>query len=170
MLNFQTGFVGALPHLFMTSIVPSGGLLADHLRKKGILSTTLVRKLFNCGGFGMEAFFFLVVAFSDSAVTATMALTFGVAFSGFAISGFNVNHLDIAPRYASILMGLSNGIGTMAGFILPVIVDYITRDHERSSWKKVFFLAATIHFIGVCFYGTFASGELQPWAEPKGTH
>jgi len=29
-----------------------------------------------------------------------------------AITGFNVNHLDIAPRYAAILMGFSNGIGT----------------------------------------------------------
>ena len=83
----QTGFVGALPHLLMTVIVPTGGLLADHLRKKGIMTTTNVRKLFNCGGFGMEAVFFIVVAYSRSAVTATLALTCGVAFSGFAISG-----------------------------------------------------------------------------------
>jgi len=27
-------------------------------------------------------------------------------------------------------------------------------------------MAATVHFIGVTFYGIFASGELQPWAEP----
>ncbi|KAF4520610.1 hypothetical protein B566_EDAN006021 [Ephemera danica] len=87
--NFQieeTGLVGALPHLLMTVIVPCGGLLADHLRKTGTLSTTMVRKLFNCGGFGLEACFFLVVAYSQSAVAATTALTFGVAFSGFAIS------------------------------------------------------------------------------------
>jgi ACS family sodium-dependent inorganic phosphate cotransporter-like MFS transporter 6/7/8 len=71
----------------MTLIVPLGGMLADHVRKKGILSTTNVRKLFNCGGFGMEAIFFLVVAYAQSAVTATAALTLGVAFSGFAISG-----------------------------------------------------------------------------------
>ena len=64
-----------------------GGLLADNLRKKGILTTTNVRKLFNCGGFGMEAIFFLVVAYSKTAFTATAALTMGVAFSGFAISG-----------------------------------------------------------------------------------
>lgn len=51
------------------------------------------------------------------------ALTCGVAFSGFAISGYNVNHLDIAPRYASILMGLSNGIGTLAGIIVPYALD-----------------------------------------------
>lgn len=79
--------MGALPHLLMTIIVPSGGLLADHVRKKGILSTTNVRKIFNCGGFGMEALFFLVVAYAQSATAATVGLTFGVAFSGFAISG-----------------------------------------------------------------------------------
>lgn len=79
--------MGALPHLLMTIIVPSGGMLADHVRKKGILSTTNVRKIFNCGGFGMEALFFLVVAYATSATSATIGLTFGVAFSGFAISG-----------------------------------------------------------------------------------
>lgn len=54
------------------------------------------------------------------------ALTLGVAFSGFAISGYNVNHLDIAPRYASILMGLSNGIGTLAGIFCPIAIDFLT--------------------------------------------
>ena len=34
----------------MALIVPIGGHFADTLRKKGILSTTTVRKLFNCGG------------------------------------------------------------------------------------------------------------------------
>lgn len=65
---FQAGLVGALPHLLMTIIVPFGGMLADHLRKTGTMTTTNVRKLFNCGGFGMEGFFFLIVALSNSAV------------------------------------------------------------------------------------------------------
>lgn len=59
---------------------------------------------------------------------AMTALTFGVAFSGFAISGYNVNHLDIAPKYASILMGLSNGIGTLAGVFCPIVIDFLTKD------------------------------------------
>lgn len=61
-------------------------------------------------------------------IGALTALTFGVAFSGFAISGYNVNHLDIAPRYASILMGISNGIGTVAGILCPSAIDYLTKD------------------------------------------
>ncbi|XP_015379005.1 PREDICTED: vesicular glutamate transporter 2.1-like [Diuraphis noxia] len=164
---FYTGYIGALPHLLMTIVVPLGGLLADHIRKNGILSTTSVRKIFNCGGFGMEATFFLVLANARTPLMATIALTCGVAFSGFAISGFNVNHLDIAPRYASILMGISNGIGTIAGLLCPIAINIIIRHKTRQSWSEVFILAAVIHYIGVVFYGIFASGELQSWAEPK---
>nr|XP_027237882.1 vesicular glutamate transporter 1-like [Penaeus vannamei] len=40
---------------------------------------------------------------------------------------FNVNHLDIAPRYASILMGISNGFGTLSGMICPIIVEEFTK-------------------------------------------
>ena len=37
---------------------------------------------------------------------------------------------------------------------------------SRASWKIVFLMAATVHSIGVTFYAIFASGDLQPWAEP----
>jgi hypothetical protein len=71
--------------------------------------------------------FLLVVAFAKSPVIAIAFLTIAVGFSGFAISGFNVNHLDIAPRYASILMGISNGCGTLAGMLCPIVVENLTR-------------------------------------------
>ena len=107
--------LAALPHLIMTIIVPLGGQLADYLRRNKILSTTAVRKIFNCGGFGGEALFLIVVGVTRDKLTAVVALVVAVGCSGFAISGFNVNHLDIAPRYASILMGISNGVGTLSG-------------------------------------------------------
>ena len=34
-------------------------------------------------------------------------------------------------------------------------------------WSHVFLIASLIHFAGVTFYGIFASGEKQPWADPK---
>ncbi|KAH9488858.1 hypothetical protein Btru_059287 [Bulinus truncatus] len=101
---------------------------------------------------------------------------------------FNVNHLDIAPRYASILMGLSNSVGTLAGMLCPIVVQAITKDarndvekvqdaiylcllnstQAKSEWQYVFLIASLIHFAGVIFYGIFASGEKQPWAEGPG--
>ena len=47
-----------------------------------------------------------------SGVTAT---TCALGLAGFARGGFSVNHMDIAPKYAGILMGISNTAGTLAG-------------------------------------------------------
>ena len=76
---------------------------------------------------------------------------------------------DIAPRYASILMGISNGVGTFSGMICPITTEQITKDHSsmekiENEWGHVFLIASSIHFIGVIFYAIFASGELQDWA------
>ncbi len=76
---------------------------------------------------------------------------------------------DNAPRYASILMGISNGVGTLSGMICPITTEQITKDHSsqatlENEWHHVFLIASSIHFIGVAFYAVFASGELQDWA------
>lgn len=166
-----SGFLSALPHLVMAIIVPIGGQIADFLRQS-VTTTTVVRKIFNCGGFGMEAVFLLGVGFARDTAASIVCLTLAVGFSGFAISGFNVNHLDIAPRYASILMGLSNSVGTLSGMLCPIVVQVITKESKNrpelaaGQWQTVFLIASLIHFAGVIFYGIFASGEQQPWAEP----
>ncbi|PNJ83253.1 SLC17A8 isoform 2 [Pongo abelii] len=167
MVSLSVGLLSAVPHMVMTIVVPIGGQLADYLRSRQILTTTAVRKIMNCGGFGMEATLLLVVGFSHTKGVAISFLVLAVGFSGFAISGFNVNHLDIAPRYASILMGISNGVGTLSGMVCPLIVGAMTRHKTREEWQNVFLIAALVHYSGVIFYGVFASGEKQEWADPE---
>ncbi|XP_058937948.1 vesicular glutamate transporter 3 isoform X2 [Kogia breviceps] len=167
LVSLSVGLLSALPHMVMTIIVPIGGQLADYLRSRKILTTTAVRKIMNCGGFGMEATLLLVVGFSHTKGVAISFLVLAVGFSGFAISGFNVNHLDIAPRYASILMGVSNGVGTLSGMVCPLIVGAMTKHKTREEWQNVFLIAALVHYSGVIFYGVFASGEKQEWADPE---
>jgi ACS family sodium-dependent inorganic phosphate cotransporter-like MFS transporter 6/7/8 len=163
----KSGLLSALPHLLMTMVVPIGGHLADFLRSNNILSTTSVRKIFNCGGFGLEAAFLLGVGYTRNTATAITCLTIAVGVSGFAISGFNVNHLDIAPRYASILMGMTNGVGTLAGMLCPIVTEMLTKNRTVKEWERVFLIASLVHFSGVIFYAIFASGEKQPWADPE---
>ncbi|XP_056425378.1 vesicular glutamate transporter 3 [Hyla sarda] len=163
----KVGLLSAVPHMVMTIIVPIGGQLADLLRSRQILSTTTVRKIMNCGGFGMEATLLLVVGYSHTKAISISFLILAVGFSGFAISGFNVNHLDIAPRYASILMGISNGVGTLSGMVCPLIVGAMTKHKSREEWQNVFLIAAIVHYSGVIFYGIFASGDKQDWADPE---
>ena len=40
---------------------------------------------------------------------------------GVLITGYSVNHLDLSPRYAGVLMGLSNFFATLPGIIGPSI-------------------------------------------------
>ena len=142
----------------MSCIVPFAGKFADYLRTN-YLSTTIVRKIMNCGGFGMEAVFLILVAYAKNPRLAIGALTIAVGFSGFAISGFNwinfffikrilffsigfnVNHLDIAPRYASILMGISNGVGTLAGMLCPVTVEFLTKQGVKKDQVELVFFS-----------------------------
>uniref|UniRef100_A0A8C8ST03 Solute carrier family 17 member 6 n=1 Tax=Pelusios castaneus TaxID=367368 RepID=A0A8C8ST03_9SAUR len=136
----KVGMLSAVPHLVMTIIVPIGGQIADFLRSRQILSTTTVRKIMNCGGFGMEATLLLVVGYSHSKGVAISFLVLAVGFSGFAISVCDV-----------ILIWQSSSLQT------------------REEWQYVFLIAALVHYGGVIFYAIFASGEKQPWADPEQT-
>lgn len=55
------------------------------------------------------------------------SINFFIFINKLYLKGFNVNHLDIAPRYASILMGISNGMGTFAGMLCPIVVEMLTK-------------------------------------------
>ena len=58
-------------------------------------------------------------------------MTVGIGLSGFIESGYFVNQLDIAPPFASVLMGVSNTAGTMSGIISPTLTGFITQHHVR---------------------------------------
>jgi len=83
----------------------------------------------------------------------TMALFFG----GFALAGFAVNHLDIAPRYAGSLMGITNTAGTIPG-IVGVLVSGALVD-STGSWSSAFILAGVIYLIGAVVWLLFSTGE-----------
>lgn len=40
-----------------------------------------------------------------------LATTFTMGTLGFSRGGFSVNHMDIAPKYAGVVMGISNTAG-----------------------------------------------------------
>ncbi|XP_066582739.1 sialin [Prorops nasuta] len=167
-LNFKldkTGYLSALPYLVMSIVVQSSGYLADYLRSKKILTTTQVRKIFNCGAFIFQTVFMIATAFILKPTGAVACITIAVGLGGFAWSGFGVNHLDIAPKHASVLMGIGNTIATLPGVVSPVITGYIVQNKSAGEWQIVFLIAGAVYLIGAIIYGLFASGERQTWAD-----
>lgn len=41
---------------------------------------------------------------------------------------YSVNHLDIAPQYASVLMGITNTFGTIPGIVSPTLTGYLVQN------------------------------------------
>lgn len=82
--------------------------------------------LFLPPAFTLAGSFLLICGyFGTSDVTAVLYLTIAVGSLGLALSGFNCNHLDIAPRYGGVLMGLSNMMATIPGIVGPYVAKAI---------------------------------------------
>lgn len=160
----ESGILSALPSLLMLFILPKAGLLADWLINRELLTISQVRKMFCCGSFIGQAVLMMIVAFVMTPAAAVTSLSIAVGVGAFAFASFFVNPLDIAPQYASIIVGLSNTAGTVPGIVSPIIIGYIVPNRTESEWQAVFLISSAIYILGTICYGIFASGEQQPWA------
>uniref|UniRef100_A0A023ET50 Sialin n=1 Tax=Aedes albopictus TaxID=7160 RepID=A0A023ET50_AEDAL len=166
-MHFQlekTGFISAIPYLVMGILLFVSGYLADLCQVKGWLTTTQVRRFFNCGAFLGQTVFMITGAFILKPGATITCFTIAVGMGAFAWSGFAVNHLDLSPKSAGVLMGISNTFATIPGIVSPILTGYITSNKSDDEWRVVFYIAAGIYLIGCVIYWIWASGELQPWS------
>ena len=76
------------------------------------------------------AIFVVALAFMDctTPLLAVALLFLGVTCTACVYSGFMVNPMDIAPRYAGSIMGLVNGLAAICGFAAPYTVAAVTKN------------------------------------------
>ncbi|TNN43231.1 Sialin [Liparis tanakae] len=110
------------------------------------------------------AFLVAVVYAGCSHILTVTFLTLSSTIGGTTASGVYMNQIDIAPRYAGLLLGITNTFGTIPGILAPIATGYFTEDRTMAGWRKVFWLAAGINVAGALVFTAFGSGEIQPWA------
>lgn len=164
----QNGLLSALPYLGAWIAALLGGQLADHLRETLLFSTVAVRKAFSIIGMVGPALFLMAAGHTGCDYTlAVGCLTICSALGGLSSSGFNINHLDIAPSYAGILLGITNSFASIPGMVGPVIARAITPHNTIEEWRTVFYISAGINIFGATFFTLFGKGVVQPWASSK---
>ncbi|KAG4075528.1 hypothetical protein HA402_003353 [Bradysia odoriphaga] len=170
-LNFDlssSGFLSSVPYLSLGIVLFFVSYLADWVQKRGFLTTGQTRKYFNCSAFLAQVLFMMLTAYQSNTTLIIVFLTFGAAIGSFAICGYGVNHLDIAPNYASILMGISNTIGSIPGIVSPILTGTIVTEQSNSEqWKWIFIIAAIIYGTGAITFWFMSSGQVQDWAVDK---
>ena len=152
----SVGVFTMLPHIAYFIFLNVAGTLADRLIRRGI-EVGRVRKLMQTIGFGGVAAALLIVGHVHNAPQAIAIMTAGYGIFAFTAGGFFVNHMDIAPRSAGTLMGITNTVATIPG-IVGVYVSGMILD-ATGSWALVFDIAAGIALFGLAFYLVFASGK-----------
>ncbi|KAI0229659.1 Sialin [Lamellibrachia satsuma] len=162
----KNGLLSALPFCTMFVMAIAASQLADFVRRKKIATTVLTRKIFQTIGFMIPAVMVVALGYmkSSQVTMAIVFLTIGVGFTGISRSGYAVNHVDIAPRYAGILMGISNTVATIPGVVSPTLAGALTTNGTQAEWQRVFFICAAVYVIGTVAFVFLARGEEQPWA------
>ncbi|RMC13370.1 hypothetical protein DUI87_10905 [Hirundo rustica rustica] len=161
----ENGFLSALPYFGCWLCIILSGQIADYLREKQNFSTVCVRKCFTLIGMIGPAVFLVAAGFIGCNYALAVAfVTISTTLGGFCTSGYSINHLDIAPSYAGILLGITNSFATIPGMVGPVIAKNLTHNNTVEEWQMVFYIAASINLFGAIFFALFASGEVQDWA------
>ncbi|EMP28452.1 Sialin [Chelonia mydas] len=161
----ENGLLAALPYIgnWLCTIV--SGVLADFLLSKQVFSIATVRKLFSVLGMMLPAISLVAVSYVGCDYTAAVVfLTFSMTVISMCGAGFYTNHMDIAPRYAGFVLGVTNTLGTVSGIIAPAAVGFFTSQDLLTGWRNVFCVSAALNLFGPLFYVTFGSGTIQDWA------
>lgn len=114
-LNFEvekSGFISAIPYLTMGILLGVAGYLADWTQLKGYLTTTQVRRYFNCGAFIAQTICMILVAYLLDPTLSVLFISIGVGLGAFAWSGFAYVELIILFAITSIysLKDVSNSV------------------------------------------------------------
>ncbi|TMW87699.1 hypothetical protein EJD97_019598 [Solanum chilense] len=151
----ESGLFCVLPWLTMAVFANLGGWIADTLVSKGF-SITSVRKIMQSIGFLGPAFFLTQLSHVKTPAFAVLCMACSQGSDAFSQSGLYSNHQDIGPRYAGVLLGLSNTAGVLAGVFGTAATGYIL---QKGSWDDVFKVAVVLYIIGTLVWNFFSTGE-----------
>ncbi|VDO03462.1 unnamed protein product [Rodentolepis nana] len=88
--------------------------------------------------------------------------------SGLAVAGYAVSVIELAPKFAGLIMGFANSISTLTGIlstvIATVVVHYLSTG-VGAGWIVAMSLAAGSQFFAAIFFLIFASSQEQEWAK-----
>ena len=168
----QTTVLSILPYICMSGMSAIVGPTADWLISRRGWSTTTVRKLAQGISFVVPSCIMLLVSAllpaTPAAATPLLCVQIEallcIAFACWTCSraGLYCNHQDLSPKYAGILLGITNTAGALPG-IIGVWCVGLTLD-ATGSWSLALFLpSVAIQLFGAAVWLLFATGKRQPF-------
>ncbi|CAH1104152.1 unnamed protein product [Psylliodes chrysocephalus] len=162
----SNGFLSAVPYIVSIIVMIVCGYIGDYLINHDILPIIWSRKLFTTIGSVIPAAAILTLGFcSEDAITLSVVML--VLASGTATAcgaGSNINHIDLSPNFAGVLLGIINSSGTLVSILGPLAVQFIVTDEtDKNQWKIIFIITAAVYLVPWVLFSFFASAEVQAY-------
>lgn len=152
----EMGFYATFPYIAMMFFGNGSAWMADRMIQGGT-SITFVRKLWQTVAFVGAAVCLFALIQVASPMLAVLCITLGLGFLACFSPGMGINHLDIGPKYAGALVGMTNTAATIPGILAPIIIGFIVK--WTGDWNMVFYLAIGVMLVGTVIWNLFATGE-----------
>ncbi|XP_058803314.1 putative inorganic phosphate cotransporter [Phymastichus coffea] len=172
-LNYDissSGLVSALPYLMMWLMGFPISWICDYALRKNV-TIAVVRKISNTIGLWIPAVALIVLSVITTNKTSILVsiLAVAVGFNSGITCGFQINHIDLSPNFAGVMMSLTNAVANIFSIFAPLICGAIVYDEaDISQWHIMFYITAGIYFVTNLFFMIFGSGEIQLWNYPNG--
>jgi ACS family sodium-dependent inorganic phosphate cotransporter len=141
----KAGLLSAAPWLSMFVFGNLGGMVADRMITGG-MDLTRVRKIMQLSGLLGAAACMLSVQNVSTPMPAVALMCGALGFISLTWSGFMPNHLEIAPRYADVLMGITNTAGTIPGIVGVYVTGALVT--HTGGYGSAFMLCAAVEVLG----------------------
>jgi ACS family sodium-dependent inorganic phosphate cotransporter len=158
----SVGITKTLPYLTMFLTSNAGAWVGEYVIQTRGASVAAGRKLVNTCGFVATACMLCLMPAATDVRFGLFATTMALGAAGFARGGFSVNHMDIAPSHAGVIMGISNTAGTLSGVIGVAVTGYILSSwgpDSKGGWYVSFTLAAALCVVGAMVFLRHAQGR-----------
>jgi ACS family sodium-dependent inorganic phosphate cotransporter len=146
----------APPWIAMFVLGNLAGGIGDRMVAAGH-SLTFVRKLMQTIGSAGPALMLVLLTRTSDALTAVVLVTIALGLGAFSFAGFASNHLDISPRHAGVIFGISNTAGTLPGIIGVALTGLLV--DQTGSYASAFYVTAGVYAVGLATWLVFATGR-----------
>ena len=160
-LPFGMRYVGAV---LLSSI-------ADFILKRGLMTTTNVRRLFNTFAMVGPAIALCMIAFVPyslqcNTIYITTLLCAGQFFNGAICASLLLSYIDLSPNFAATLLGIGNTTSSIISAIVPMVIGLVLENDSLNlleQWRIIFIVPSIMYVLNNLTYVVFVTGEVQPW-------
>lgn len=134
------GMLSAAPYVAMTLLNFPVLYVADSMNKRRMTTITASRKIWNTVGLWGSSIGLIALNYVEGRTPTIMLYVLTVTMLCATNSGFKINHMDLSPNYAGLLIGLTNTFASGAGLLAPLYVGYVITDEVNTYFCLIFFL------------------------------